>query len=146
MVDRRSFLPIFNSAWIFSDRRPPKIFNTFFVLKVLMYLRNLDGKKCFLILFKIYEDIFYFFYFRDLIRDHLWQLRRKKSRKYDFEIFSNDFHHISHHISISIRYIRIISTIMSSWDIRLKSKTLIWRKKFHNCTVINFQQIKIQYC
>ncbi len=113
-----------------------KIFKTFFVLKVLIHPNNFDVKICFLILYKTYmEYIFCFFYFKNIIKDYLmtiWEEKKLKIRLWNF--FSNsafsrffwDFRHISDHISISIRDIRIISTVMSSWDIKLKPKTFIW--------------------
>jgi hypothetical protein len=100
-----------------------KIFKTFFVLKVLMYPNNFDVKICFLSLYKTYKEyIFCFFYFRNLVRDYfvtIWE--EKKVENTNLKFFSNsafsrffrDFHHISYHISISIRDIRIISTVMS---------------------------------
>ncbi len=153
-MDRRSFLPIFNSAWIFSDRREISAdhrtthpvhcsenklenFQNFFVLKVLILPNNFDVKICFLIWYKTYiEYIFCFFYFRNIIRAYLMTIwEEKKVENTTLKIFSNsafsrffrDFRHISDHISISIRDIWIISTVMSSWDIRLKPKTFIWK-------------------
>jgi len=112
-----------------------KIFKTFFVLKVLMHPNNFDVKIRFLILYKTYiEYIFCFFYFRNIIRDYcmtIWE--EKKVENTTLKFFSNsafsrffrDFRHISDHISVSIRDIQIISTVMSSWDTRLKPKTLL---------------------
>jgi hypothetical protein len=111
-------------------------FQHFFVLKVLMYPTNFDVKICFLILFKTYIEYFFcFFYFRNLIKDYFVTIsEEKKVEITTLKFFSNsafsrfflDFHHISYHISVSIRDIQIISMTMSPSDIRLKPKTFKW--------------------
>ncbi len=141
-MDRRSFLPIFNSGLNIlrsarNFRRPSHhapctlfrkknwtIFKTFFVLKVLMHPINIYVKIRFLILYKTYIDnIFFFFYFRNIIRDYCMTIsEEKKVNNTTLNFFSNsafsrffrDFRHISDHISVSIRDIQIISTVMSS--------------------------------
>ncbi len=127
--------PLHHAPCILFIKKIWKIFKTFFVLKVLMHPNNFDVKICFLILYKTYiEYIFCFFYFKNIIRDYcmtIWE--EKKVENTNLKFFSNslfsrffrDFRHISGHISVSIRDIQIISTVMSSWDIRLKPKTLI---------------------
>ncbi len=86
-VDRRTFSPIFKSAWIFSDGREisattaprtlytvkkknQKSFSTYFVIEVLRYLSNFDLKiRFFVLIFKICRGHFCFLYFRNLTRD-----------------------------------------------------------------------------
>jgi hypothetical protein len=151
-VDRRSFLPIYNSAWIFSDRREisadhrtthpehcseKKIGNfKIFFFWSLMHPNNFDEKICFLILHKTYlEYTFCFFYFRNIIRDYfvtIWEEKKFENTTLKFFsniAFSRFFSRFSSHFwSYLNKYKRYSNNFsgMSSWDTRLKPKTLIW--------------------
>jgi hypothetical protein len=121
-----------------------KIFKTFLVMKVWMFLINFDAKIRFLNLFKIYiVNNFSVFYYRNLIRGYFltnWQ--GKKVEKMTLKFFSNsafsrfsqDFCHICYHNFISIRDNWTIPTAMSSWDMRLNHK-ILFENIFWNSTL-----------
>jgi hypothetical protein len=109
-----------------------KIFKTFLVMKVWMFLINFDTKIRFLNLFKKYiVTNFSVFYDRNLIRGYFltnWQGKKVEKTKFfsnsAFSRFFQDFCHICYHNLISIRDNWTTPTAMSSWDMRLNHKIL----------------------
>jgi hypothetical protein len=129
------FPPIITLRTLYTvKKKKSKIFKSFLVMKVWMFLINFDAKRRFLNLFKIYiMNNFSVFYYRNLIRGYFvtnWQGKKVEKTTLKFFFYSafsrffQDFCHICYHNFISIWDNWTIPTAMSSWDMRLNHKIL----------------------
>jgi hypothetical protein len=66
----------------------------------------------------------------------IWEYKHEKFPKIKFEFFYNsafsrnflDFLYKCYHISVVVKYVSKIQTVMNSWDVKLEVKSAIFQK------------------